>query len=362
MEEQSKIISGFYLDQQLSNPLLVASLHPNTVRRMTEIDGKKKEEWVKVGDPEADTSEEELKDKSGGFSYSKKPICSCLIPEDFQVSIANNWSEFGDDPIGEAWRALRPFAPYIDELKKSTDEIVDKTANYVSENGEDGSGFMTLLKPISHFLQKAKDSGLMEKGSDYLNRALITKATRFSYYGGTGVDFGGNLMMKFTLFFSYDPLRKVFRTVQEQVDEILPYVVGDFKPVTELDNDLAQKYASWQLPPGGFKSELGDIDNICKGTLKLHIGGYYAVEDLVISSAQFNFSKVMAKIPGDSSKMSDKYKGEYYTPLYCDVALNLKPASRYSINSLIRFVSGKASQNKRTEIALKMKESLENVQ
>jgi hypothetical protein len=183
----------------------------------------------------------------------------------------------------------------------------------------------------------------VNKGVDYLSRALVVQGTRFSYYGGTGIDFS-NLAMKFTLF--SDWINGTFLTVEDQMRKILPYVAGDFVDLLDgsvnVSDDVKKfvnRFASWQMPPGGFQSDLNSIDTVQKGTLKLRIGTRYALENLVISSAQFNFSKTMVKTP--DSELAEKEK-MYFVPQYCEIVLNLRPASQYSKNSLERFVNGHA--------------------
>ena len=152
--------------------------------------------------------------------------------------------------------------------------------------------------------------------------------------------------------------RKEFVSVYKQVEDIIPYVIGDFIPVDKTGlgatvDEFIKKVASWQLPPAGFRADLKDVDNVQRGTMKLRIGPYFAIENLVIENAQFNFSKTMVKNPNIST-ISDP---ERYTPAYCEVSLVLRPATKFSKNSLKRFIDGSATKNYRTAVANKMNSS-----
>jgi hypothetical protein len=322
---------GFYYDRQLESKLLSVTLHPNTVIS----NGK----WDKVTD--AEEGEDCPKKKDGNpcdFPYSKTPICRSVISEDFQVSISNTFSDFGNDAIGTFWNSpdVKAIAPYVDEIGGSLTTILQKTSEWLEGKAPKDSEISKMAKKISDNAPK-----LIKKGSDYLSRALVVQGTRFAYYGGTGLDFG-NLSMKFTLFSDWNKEGTEFISVNEKVKDILPYVVGDFVELvdgTEVEEgvkEFVNRFASWQIPPGGFKSDLKSVDTVQQGTLKLRIGVRYAIENLVISSAQINFSKTMVKNPKGGEDET------YLVPHSCDVVLNLRPASLYSRDSLERFVSGAA--------------------
>ena len=141
---------------------------------------------------------------------------------------------------------------------------------------------------------------------------------------------------------------------------ILPYVIGEFKNVDEIPGDagkFVQQYASWQLPPGGFTADIKNVDNVQSGTLRLRIGVRYAIENLVISGAQFNFSKTMVKNPESSDITND----DYLVPLSCDVILNLKPATKSSRKSLERFVFGDASKKYREDYLKDMEKDYKKI-
>ena len=167
---------------------------------------------------------------------------------------------------------------------------------------------------------KTKPSGI----SKYLNRALVTQGTRFSYYSGTGISFG-NMVLKFTIMPTYKG--GSFKTVQEQVRKLYPYTVGHLMKNEQKGND-PDNLINWQLAPGGFESDYRDVDNIQNGTLLMKFGALYAVENLVIESANFTYSKQAVKCP---TKMD-------YSPLFCEVTLQLRPATKFSDNKLKQFV------------------------
>ena len=109
---------------------------------------------------------------------------------------------------------------------------------------------------------------------------------------------------------------------------------------------------AWQKPPGGFRANVKNVEIIQEGTLMLRFGAYYAITNLVIESANFNFSKQMTKKPDPT------LSGEIISPLYCDVTLQLRPATKYSDKSLKKFVSSRASTNIVQEVTMDMKNKL----
>ena len=350
-------VSGFYYDLQCNDKLTMAALYPNMKPAK---DMKKNPNGFEnfTGDEiDKDTTSEEC-------PYSKYPICTAIINEDFQVSVANSFNDVGSDPIGNLWQELKPLAPYLGELSSGLSDIAKATQQWLGNNGT-GSKFADGVKWLNEnvFKPGAEKAGM---AGTYLARSLVVQGTRFVYYSGTGVDYG-NLMMKFTLFSGYDKDGN-WRSVDDQIKGdgtaqhpgILPYVIGEFKNVDEIPGDagkFVQQYASWQLPPGGFTADIKNVDNIQSGTLRLRIGVRYAIENLVIGGAQFNFSKTMVKNP-ESSNITDD---NYLVPLSCDVILNLKPATKSSRVSLENFVFGKNSTEYRKEYLTEMKTDYEKI-
>lgn len=328
---------GFYYDVQLNNPILKVSLHPSTEpgpppKYSKEISGEKLED---------------------GF-YGKAPLCQSIIAEDFQVSIANTMSNFGGDPIGELWNsAVKPYSPYIEEVKEDLKTIGEKTKQTANKmfSGENGKG-----SKLNEFFRNAgnavgdiiKEVG--DKGADITKRSLIIQGTQFSYYAGTGVDFG-NLSMKFVLFSGYDATG-AYKSVKDQIEKISWYVIGPMEPVTEVSSDLVKEFAMWQIPPGGYVANVKNLDVNQWGTLKLLVGPYYAIENLIIQSAQFNYSKTLCKNPNDEKTM---------VPLYCEVLLNLKPVSKFSEKRVFEFAHGIKSQSYRSDLENKIKGELDGI-
>lgn len=376
-----KKVSGFYYDYQTENDMLSVTLHPNTQRDANN-------NWVRVSDPE----EEELATYTGHFAneneepwkYSKTPIMRSITSEDFQVSITNHWSDFGSDMIGDAWNASKPMAPYLSFVAGKLKEIGESSRQVAAEESERlrGEGkednwkvkFDNGLATVTELLS----SGLSAR-SKYKNRSLNVMGTRFAYYNGTDINFSGNLVMRYTIFPKI--VNGEWIDVNKQVNSILPWVVGDYVPldVQEIINDnpgmqnvvdfaannlkmdvngakdWVSKVASWQFPPGGFESDLKSVDNVQKGTLKLRIGTFYSIENLVIDNANFIFSKSLVKNP-QAQVSRDALK--YTSPLYCEVTLVLRPASKYSRNAIANFAEGRSSQKYRST---KNRELINNV-
>lgn len=136
----------------------------------------------------------------------------------------------------------------------------EKTAAWIKNNDlKEGSLLRKGLNGLANVLGNMSSTN--ENMANYLSRSLVVQGTRFSYYSGTGIDFG-NLQMKFTLFSQYIKEKDsyIFKSVDDQLQKILPYIIGEFKPVTEGgDGDVGkfiQEFASWQMPPGNFSADL----------------------------------------------------------------------------------------------------------
>jgi hypothetical protein len=83
----------------------------------------------------------------------------------------------------------------------------------------------------------------------------------------------------------------------------------------------------------GFKANIKNVDVVQEGTLLLKFGAYYMIDNLVVENATFNFSKQMTKNPQGYHNY-----GEILSPLYCEVTIQLRPATKYSDISLKKFV------------------------
>ena len=314
--------SGFYYDEQLDNKLTKVSLHPST-------------EPGPAHEYSKEASGEKLED---GF-YRKAPLCQSVITEDFQVSVANTFSDFGGDALGSFWNsAVKPLSPYLEYVKDDLKTIAQKSNEFIGKylNPQDGNPMKSAIGKAASIGTKIIEQ-VAEKGDDITSRSLIVQGTMFSYYAGTGVDFG-TLSMKFVVFSGYDKSGS-YQSVADQIDKIKWYVIGEFIPVEDV-GDLAKEFAFWQMPPGGYKANIKTIDVNQWGTLKLLVGPFYAIENLVIQSAQFNYSKTLCKRPdkGDSTMLD---------PLYCDVTLNLKAVSKFSAQRVFDFAHGNRSKQYR---------------
>ena len=361
-------LKGWYYDKQLGSPLTSASLHANC---WWDKDQEKFINWNLIkGDNgfgsngnkcDLDKFETILGAATGACGYGRDPICTSILSEDFSVAISNTWTEFGGDPIAQAWNDFRgPFSGVaktfinsLNTLYKNNKEAMEKYEDQFSKFGS----FMTNL--IDHVgdrvvkLENGKDIDVVS----FLNKALITSGTRFSYYGGTGISFG-NLSMKFTLF----PMWKDgnFIGVTEQVDKLYPYFIGqleDFASATNTSGadpegttlpdgvvkEVVNNCFMFQRPPGGYETEMKDIDIVQKGTLKLKIGNFYEIANLVCSDIMLNFSKNMVKNPKEGT----------LSPLFCDVAISLRPPTKFSDKSLRKFVGGNSELTNRLSRVMK---------
>lgn len=353
--------SGFYYDNQLNNPMLRVTLHPST-----EEDDNAPEFSHKVTDTLPDD----------GF-YRKTPICQSIISEDFQVSISNNLNNFGGDAIGDFWTsAISPLAPYVDFVGKDLGTLVEKGGSAIGRLlNKVASGATSILGAEEDTKSKVNNvvGNLSNKitnitgdvgrrmqnneiyASAIMGRKLVVQGTMFSYYAGTGFDFG-NLGMKFTIFSGYDSNGK-FKSVEQQVKDLKFYIVGPWIDVgkdTKVRDfaDFMSSFLYWQLPPGGFKTAIKNVDEKCYGTLKLIIGPFYALENLIIRGATFNYSKTLCKDPDNV--------GEIH-PLSCEINLVLQPVTKFSGDFMFAFAHGERTTQYRKEILEKMKTDLQAI-
>lgn len=355
-------ISGWYYDIQQENPMTSVTLHPNT---STDDNG---ETWKPITTPDPD-------DEGSDHPYAKEPLIRAIVSDDFNVSIANTWSDFGGDMLGQMWGSVKTLAPYADVAEQAIQSALESYRNSSPETKSkvEGSG---VASAMHHVLEKiGSHPGTI---TDYLNRSLVVQGTRFSYYNGTGVSFG-NLMMKFTVFPKWEGNK--FITVNRQINDLYPYLVGRFEQESSLPAGL-ENYIGWQKPPAGFKANLKDVDVVQEGTLKLKYGPYYSITNLVCENATFNFSKQMTKTP----TLNNPYEAELnsnsqivyrdnggqivynaatgeipdsiISPLYCDVTIQLRPATKFSDISLRKFVLGLNSMNTIKETNNTLKKNL----
>lgn len=364
-------INGFYYDNQLNNPLLSVTLHPSS-----EYKGGK---FVETSKPKmADTG-------SKGLGYQEEPIARAVLGEDFNVSINNDFSGRGGDPLGSlitdvtgslsgyiGYFSTKENARMLSELTSNTQKLVNKATESVKgfanrifgeETVDSVSEFISPItdaaeKLAGQYFGKVKqyadsfvnnEDGLRDEALTYLNSALHLTGTQFSYFKGTKTTFG-NLVMKYTVFSGYDASGE-WKDVHTYIKELKDYAAGPHVAI-KAGEAAGQQFAFWQLPPGGYRTGIVDIDTCNFGSLRLVVGGYYCIDNLVIRSAAFNYSKTMCKCP-DGNKLR--------APLSCDVILSLEPATEVSNSLLWNFVDGSNLKTKITEIDNAIKESYQEV-
>jgi hypothetical protein len=156
-----------------------------------------------------------------GSGYRIEPLVSAILTEDFNVSIANNWSSVnGDDVISGIWNGLRTIAPYTSMVGTALDAIDNATKD------------PTIDQPITSKFANAltkltkRARGIKNAIDPHINEQLVVQGTRFAYYAGSGTAFG-NLGMRFTIFPKYS--ESGFITVVEQAKNILDYTNGKFR-------------------------------------------------------------------------------------------------------------------------------------
>lgn len=364
-------IKGWYYDRQLDSPLTSATLHANMWWE------KDREEFINwnliVGDNgfgnhgnecDRDKYETILGVAKDACGYGIDPICTSILNEDFNIAISNTWSEFGGDPIGEAWNSLRgPLSGVAKPLIESANELMENNQKAKEQGGDRISKARNLIQNVVSWVGEKIDTSKLSDFDvvSFLNKALVTNGTRFTYYGGTGIAFG-NLGMKFTVFPKWDNGK--FLDVQSQVTKLYPYFIGqmeNFKEATGIDSnsnnplsiggvarEVANRCFMFQNPPGGYLTEMSGIDLIQRGTLKLKIGSFYEITNLVCSDVMLNFSKNMVKNPTTQE----------ISPLFCDVNITLRPSTKYSDKMLKNFVGGsEAARNSMKNVITK---NLEN--
>lgn len=341
--------SGWYYDDQVNNVMTSVTLHSNMWWKTNDDDSDEGEweEWSKHGDVDDDAFVNLVGMRNEGtvYGYGIDPIARSILTEDFNVSVYNTWTDFGEDFLSGIWNQVKQVAPYVKNLSNSMGTFRESNSRIDPNNGLASK----LFNKVGNLIEGAADFISVPNAVQYLNKALVTQGTRFSYYGGTGFSFG-NLGMKFTVFPKY--VNGEIITVTEQMEKFYPYVIGKLEPfelkvkIKENTYDsatlLGEEYKDllqWQSPPGGFESELKNIDIIQKGTLKLKIGPHYCLTNLVCQEANFSFSKQMVKFPSPDNTVNNNK----ISPLFCDVSLTLKPATLYSDIMMRKFVSGKGT-------------------
>lgn len=323
-----KYVKGFYYDHELNNPLTRVTLHANKKYKpadKTKLDGP----WEPVPDPDPN-------DKSA-HPYDLTPIATSIFAEDFSFDIANTFSDFGGDPIGEMWNSMAGTAPYSAMVGSALETIAQKTREWKEKKETIGEGknlrWADVIEKVGSFMGDAAT-----KNAAYHSRALHVNGTQFQYYSGSGINFN-NMSMKFTLLSDWEgsSFRSVIQKLTDGDWPLLAYVIGDYVKVTEIGEgevkDFISDYASWQLPPGGFRANLKNVDVINEGTLKLRFGPYFSIPNLIISGCSISMSKEMIRNPQGSGKTA-------IVPMSCDVTLQFKPSAQFSKSTLENVLTG----------------------
>jgi len=385
MNENRK--SCWYYDDQLDNRLTSISLHANTV-----CIGGKWEEANKYGECD-------------GGGYLLEPLCRSVVNEDFNVAVANTWTDIGGDPIsGRVNDVMHAAAPYANGIQRAIEEIGKKADEWGAANPaetviDEKTGKQKTKLSIAHQIKgftdwvRDKNDKYGDGLIDFMNSNLIIQGTRFMYYSGTGLSFG-NLGMRFTIFPQWTG-KNQFITVNQQLEKLFPYSIGKYEPLiftTEVDGKTethASDILGWQRPPAGYRAEYKDIDlKALRGSLKLRIGAFYVLESLVCENLSFSLSRQMVKKPleakyiGVNSASEEDDEGSAkrinnistdtiaFSPLYAEVNLVLRPATKYSDIAMRDFIYGlnigsttRPSQNEAAQsLDKKIKTSLRNLQ
>lgn len=364
-------IKGWYYDKQLESPLTSATLHANM---WWDENQKKFINWNLIkgsngfgtngNQCDKDKYETMLGADKDACGYGLDPICTSILNEDFNIAISNTWSDFGGDPIGDLWNNIRgPMSAVAKPVLESIETLFENNKIAKASKENPGRVRRIMQNAVDWFAGKTENLNMSQEDIvSFLNKALVTNGTRFSYYGGTGIAFG-NLGMRFTVFPKWK--NKKFLEVPEQITKLYPYFIGqmeDFSEATGTEKptqneegttagfvkEAANKCFMFQSPPGGYRTEMNSIDKIQKGTLKLKIGSFYEITNLVCSDVMLNFSKNMVKNPTTSN----------ISPLFCDVAITLRPSTKYSDKMLKAFVGG--SEEARNSIAGIIQQRLKN--
>ena len=341
--------SCWFYDNQLLDRMTCVSLHANSYFDLSQPGRRKWKKFEKVDGIDA-----------GG--YCKTPLVTSILTEDFQVNVANTWTDVGGDAIGEAYnRAIKPFSPYAQFANSALKKMGNEAEKWLDNNGDDKTIAQDIGRAMKSVGNWAEKHG--EDIVDYMNSSLISQGTRFKYYSGTGVSFG-NLQMRFTMFPIWTS-EGTFLSVPQQLENLFPYVMGEYSDlylgITKKDDkgrygikveehgdgtaDSFSTLLGWQHPPGGYQANYKDIDvEGLKGTLKLRIGAFYVLESLVCESMNFNLSRQMVKRPSEAS-FAQINKQDYphqieISPLSADVTMSFVPATKYSDQSMKNFIYG----------------------
>lgn len=372
-------VSGWYYDLHQDwktvNRLTTVSLHANSYYRGEDDWGYSpvvgnRDKDLKEGGTDVNRGDGKNPDyDEDGYYY--EPICTCVLQEDFQIQVQNQWTDMGDDKTGNFINSLRtsivPFAGTISQGLYKMGEGNEKFKKELEARGELANSFTgQILMPIVDWLNeklngKNKDGSIKDNNSlgeanmaKYLNSAILVDGSRFSVYQGSNINFG-NMGMRFTVIPKWDPETGVFITVVDQLKDLYRYFFGEFMPLpNDWGNESVRSVVTFQRPPGGYQADMAQLDATQRGSLKLKIGGNYAICNVVVESATLVYSKQMVKNPLVTHQLlmdqADVKGNDYLTPLSCDVNLVLRPCTRYSDHTLKNIVEGAGMNKERQEI------------
>ncbi len=339
--------TGFYYDSQLEDATLILSLHPSTY-----LDENKK--WAVYQEGYEPFGLDNMKTK---FRYSYYPIARSILVDDPSFSLSNKFMDFnGGNPIEDIFNQMKPYGAMAGNWAEKIREALANTPN--------------MGGTITHLANSG--IGIVGKGlelmKEYSNKALFVQGTRYTHYNGS--EFGiNNLEMKFIRFSDWvkdESGNWKFQNVRDYIKNVLsPYCYGTYESLISKEEaesgpdglkkdakKFISEYCGVQRAPGGFEMETINLDNALKGTLRLNIGGMYALENLVIKSMNFSLSKVQAKDPTKPGSL---------VPLYAEIVLSLFPASMITDRSFIKVLEGKGLEKMQDLRKASVNSALDNI-
>ena len=401
-------MNGWYYDTQLENELTSVSLHPNKIWNKT-TKGWEIIQKEGKGPDEGDGETFRRDTVATGGGYRNKPIARAILTEDFNVSIANNWSNInGDDVVSGIWNGIRTIAPYTPIFDFAMTEVEKN----IGEKPDDQKLVTALKRGIGNLAGRARK--LQSALEPHLNEQLIVQGTRFAYYAGSGTAFG-NLGLKFTMFPTFDDTG--FKSVVDQAEELLYYSNGfykddDFtmlKTISEMwattISDSAQKFKkimsdvgnqldTWtsqlakgrldnEKNPGAFENAAKNVGNSMVSAIGITLDAGESVSDDIATIIMDRNLIAWQSAPGGyvpsyrdineaiegtlKLRIGTQYaissllcqdatlnfsktmvKNPYngdISPLYCDVNLTLTPASKFANNRLLEFIGATGTRN-----------------
>ena len=243
LKNTEKEVSGFYYDCHRKNPMMRVTLHANTKEPDNPFEPWPT--WCSSGIPDIDEPDSPVTvpyvingaTEDTDVRYGALPICSSIINEDFNISIANTWADFaGGSQITDLFNSYKAFEPYAHKIAPMFKDM----ASGILESAEKHKS--SWMETASNFVDHIGDS-LGKKGNQ-LSRNLVVQGTRFKYYSGTGIAFS-NLGMRFTLFadqievinetrngLNYTGKYK-FMTPDQQLNYLMPYATGLYSKFIE---------------------------------------------------------------------------------------------------------------------------------